>query len=480
MPPPKQQPSRQDIEIFRFRGENRELRAVHRNDRQVVLDADGHEVTALSAAEEAALSKEAWSFDETTDLQAAPLAHELHRLWVGPGALPPDPLAVMLDTTTFHNAGSALRSDWPPSAYELLDLSALTVAAVFFDHVVVQPGLNPTTHIHSALPRDKFPDVVHLINPDPRDARELEQVVYAKAVTVTQPSLRKQRHESAWGKLLGRKVTLDIKFVESWNDEQYFSSMPLPQAGESDTTFNEFATQHTVRAEFNDRVAGALSLPYLASSMRLAPASEMVRSRSALLNALRRAARAAAPSKPPRGSSTFAAPFLLGVVLNEMSDRDDFATVLGQLRDAFSDVRDRLREDPNRTSWDREPQKLYQEFPSLLESALSPGSRRHGQVRMSLVKAAIGAIPGVGSFSNPAFEVGMAIRDSPEAARAKARLRADVFALLDFSDQAAQVRTLRTQIGDIWGTPVDDEDDDVLKQISEFDADPLFTPRALD
>src|SRR4051812_28964644 len=98
MRPIEQPPWPDDIELFRFRGGRRELRAVHRQSGPVVLDPAGNE-GRLSAAEEAARATAAWSVDEISKGAQKPILEAFVRLWSGAGGLPPNPLAVMVDTT---------------------------------------------------------------------------------------------------------------------------------------------------------------------------------------------------------------------------------------------------------------------------------------------------------------------------------------------------------------------------------------------
>jgi hypothetical protein len=259
--------------------------------------------------------------------------------------------------------------------------------------------------------------------------------------------------------------------------EEYLSA--VPQLRGEDRKLDEFTSQHTVRAEFNDRVAAGLNLPYLASSVRLAPASELVRSHNKMLKALRRAAAVGTPGLEPTPASSYLAPFLLGVVLDEMDSPGEFGAKLGELRDEFSGFREWIRYHPDRKDWHEQPQSLYADFPKKLAETLSPTATRG--------KTTIATIQGAASFTpakpavDAAANVVKAARESPAVARRLARaFRPEVYTLLSVSADASQMPVFDAQIRRIWGGGLRVEDEDALKEIAGFKGDELLTPRALD
>lgn len=404
--------------------------------------------------------------------QAAVLEALRDRLW---DRLAPMPLAVMLDSTTFVHAGRALGSAGPPDAYDLLDLSVLTVAVVFFDYVIIQPDLISKDQIDQVVPSGVMPDMLYELEPERSDTDELA-VLYGQALQATQD--RKRRHEKRWKILLDRDVDLDIVHANPvYAIEEYLSAVPKLRG--DDAELNAFASQHTVRAEFNDRVAGALGLPYLPSSVRLAPASELVKSHNEMLKALRQVAAIGTPAQEPTPASSYLAPFLLGVVLDEMDSPRDFAPWVGRLRDEFAEFRTWVREHPDRAGWHDRPQTLYQDFPTRLAKTLSPSATR-GKTTMATIQGAASFTPAK-PFVDSAATVVKAARESTAVARHVARLfRPEVFTLLSVSAEANQVPTFTAQIRKIWGDELSDANADALKEISGFKGDVLLTPRALD
>ena len=317
------------------------------------------------------------------------------------------PLAVMLDSTTFIHAGRALTRG-RPDAYDLLDLSALTVAAVFFDHVIVQPDLMRREEIDAVVPSGVMPGLVQELDLNDRARAELPSL-YTDAINATDS--RKQRHASRWKVLLGRDVDIDqIHAQPTYRLEEYLQAVPALRG--DDGLLSRFASQHTVRAEFNDRVAAALALPYLPSSVRLAPASELVKSHNEILKALRQLAGHVTPSQEPTPASSFAAPFLLGVLLDEMASLDQFASTLAQLRDEFSGFRAWLRDHPDRAGWHDRPQSLYAEFPGRLVAALSADAARTTTTTMATVHGAASLTPAA-PFMNAAVEIVQAAQGRP-------------------------------------------------------------------
>jgi hypothetical protein len=212
-------------------------------------------------------------------------------------------------------------------------------------------GLRERASLAGQLP----PDVLCVLETRDADYGQLRRQ-YTAALTDTQA--RRHRYEQQWRTLLGRDVTIDPTLAGSdYDDDPTFDRPTLVSRNLDRALRDEFASLQTVRSEFNDRIADALGLPYLASSVRLAPASALTNEHAQMLEALRAVARGIAPSAGPQGR-TFKAPFLLGLLLEQMDSLSQFPDRLADLRERFARFRDWLTNHPGRERWDAYPQEL--------------------------------------------------------------------------------------------------------------------------
>jgi hypothetical protein len=319
-------------------------------------------------------------------------------------------------------------------------------------------------------------DAIHMLDPTASDRHELA-AAYEDARART--AERKRRHEERWKTLLHRDVTIDVRWTEPlYSFERHFSRPAgLTTAGD-ERTLNSFVSQQTVRAEYNDRVADALGVAYLPSSVRLAPGSLLRQSKVAMLNALRQLNRSVTPGVAPTPYSTFEAPFLLGVLLEEMGSLDDFSAGLAQLRSRFDGFRSWMAAHPGRPDWDEHPRELYDEVPARVAGAL-PGAPLGST--LSFAAGVGGKVPGVGPPVELAAEVAKRVRDTGPGARLIAWLfRRKIHPLVSVAEEAKQIRTLRGQIRRLWGRELAIGDEDVLSEIAASESDELLKPRAID
>jgi hypothetical protein len=403
---------------------------------------------------------------------AQPLGDVRERLWQRVGGAP---LAVLVDNTTCFNAAEAVSSDGAPDAHALLDLSVFTVAAACFDHIVLLPDMVPAQRIQQTLLRD-MPEVLRPLETAGDDFTALDRL-YVSAQANTRES--RHEHERQWKTLLNRDVAIDADLAgRDFMADPVFMRPTVFSRDDDPGRRSQFASLQTVRAEFNDLVADAMGLPYLASSVRLAPASTLTQAHAQMLKALREVARSSAPSAGPTRGATFQAPFLLGVLLAEIDAPDEYASQLVRLRDQFSGFREWLRYHPARMSWEEQPQQLTDDFPKRLRDALAPEAAR-GQTMMSAVAGAA-KVTGepLMTAGAAAAQVVQNARGTGWYAKLVARLfRPEVRPLLHVSREAAQIQTLSAQIAKLWGEPLRRPDKLALMEISQYNSDPLMTPR---
>ena len=233
-------------------------------------------------------------------------------------------LAVLVDTTTYKNAREAVSSDRVPSPIALLDLSVLTVAAVCFDEIVIQPDLIDTPH--------EIAGVTHILDLDVAQRHDLANVYRAASRAARRP-YDLNRYEDNWATFLNRApgtVHLDMDSVPDTRQEEYWESFnfvaafdPTSSVGGSNELETYLAVQ-TVRTCFNDEVAGVLDVPYLASSVRLPVYARLIGAKADVVRVLTSVmgdvVRSPASASHPRFARVkLAAPFLLAMILRRMT-----------------------------------------------------------------------------------------------------------------------------------------------------------------
>jgi hypothetical protein len=398
---------------------------------------------------------------------AVTLADTQLALWNDLGGAP---LAVVMDTTTYHHARQALRGD--TRAHNLLDLNLLAVAAVFFDYVIIQPDL-----ITLETEEAGFTRIVYAAPGEDAHIEALHQVA------VEECAGNRDDLQNAWQTFLNSQaVELDLDQAPlSPQDDNYYaySGQDLPSDPDE---IVEYVTQQTVRAVFNDRVAGALQLPYLASSVRLPVSQELIRSHAELLLMLRRVlghkpADGAAQPGPFTPPEPMYAPLMLGVLLDRAAKAGGGASVMDrlvELREEMSDVRKFLRDHPDRGDWHEDPRKLLNELSGRLNADLKKSGVAKAQ------KAALTATAGAtGLAFGPAASLAVKVLQVllPEDAAATAARRmfqCEIFLLSDITQEAAQIATVDAQVDKVWGQPMDKATRKMLNRIAHLNADPLL------
>jgi hypothetical protein len=410
------------------------------------------------------------------------------RLAATRGRLPAEGLTVLLDTSTVFNANEALRTDQPPSHIALLDLSVFTVAAACFDTpLVLQPD----------APYDPFEGVrcVENVPPSTPDDRTALDDIYAEAFEqMREPQVRRD-YQRRWATFLGRSdVTVGFDKIATLDEEMsygYRSTMDigrlLATASESPETEDDLANVlgiHTVRTGYNDLVAAALGVPYLASSFRLPVSSKLAHRKTQMLRVLQGLISAAAPAPESKPAAVLdpdppiAAPLLLALVLEQMSEPADYWAALAQLRDRFAPLRARLAADREEAGWDERPSPYLRAFLKRMEK-----DQRVNVFQEALLAATKGIpVVGVGAALLAAsLKVMGAVNPAERARRLWLRQRRpEVYLLIDVAKDAASLRLLDGRIEEIWRQPPRRGNQQELERLSGLHSDPFLKPIRLD
>jgi hypothetical protein len=381
------------------------------------------------------------------------------------------PLAVVMDTTTYHHARQALRGDI--RAHNLLDLNLLAVAAVFFDYVFIQPDL--------IQPETEEADFTRIVYAAPGEDAHIKAL---HRLAVDECKRSRADLQEAWRTFLrDPSVELDLAHAPMGPEDDRYYRWSVQDLPSDRGHVVDDVTQQTVRAAFNDRVAGALQLPYLASSVRLPVSRELIRSHRELLFMLRRVlghqpgggATEAGPFTPPE---PMYAPLMLGVLLDCASKAGSGGSVmdcLASLRERMSDVRAFLRDHPERADWHERPQALLREVSGRLNADLKKtGVAKAQNASLVATEGATGLL--FGPIASLAVKVLQALLPKDAAANAARQIfRREILLLSDVTREATQIATVEAQIEKVWGRPMDSATRKTLDRIANLNADPLIS-----
>lgn len=379
---------------------------------------------------------------------------------------------VMVDATTYHHAIVAVQQR-KLTAYTLLDLNLLAVAAVFFDAVIVQPErLEPGGAVA------EFTHVLPIADGEHADLRSL----YDDALSECER--QGAFFQKAWCRLL-RNDQLDLGLDADWQphefDEQFYRHDAQDFPTRDFAKFRRYVRLQTARAVYNDLVAGALGIPYVASSVRVAAANAMIAQRHDTLMLLRRAF--AEPTHVAQETDEFApyepvrAPPVLGLLLERMRKHgglDGLEAALAELREESEPLRKALRGHPDQLQWRHRPQGL---FDAALPRPRSAASQRAQEATLLGMQAAAGAITGpVGAMTTRSAQAALPVDQGRD--KFQKLLRPRLYILPDLAKEAAELRSLAGQVEDIWGTGLDiTRLLSTLNSIRRFNADPLLSVR---
>jgi hypothetical protein len=400
-------------------------------------------------------------------------------------ALGDAPLAVMLDTTTYFNAVETLAETPTPTG--ILDLALLTVAAVGFDTIIVQPEPFASTGAAG------FADFTHILDLDPHDAGTLRDL-YIQSLRLAER--RRDQYERNWEAFLDMPVTLDLSSVYARVEERYWPSDTVAEPPMDPEVLRDFVGVQTTRAWFNDIVASGLGVPHLASSVRLPVSVDLIQAHHEYLWLLRSLITASGP--PPatvHGTEPYprlpvSAPFLLALVLRDMQSPTDFGNALASLRDRFEPLRRWVREHPDRKQWEGKPQQVATAYTKPLpneyadrfgEIAARAASERHVD-RSTWADLVAGiadgsaTLIGLPGLAGPGTKLLMATQGAGPLRRRWIKWRSPhVYLLFDLSKDVTQIAELDADIRRIWDDATYVTDRAVIDRLARFRGDPLIS-----
>lgn len=232
--------------------------------------------------------------------------------------LPADELLVMLDSSTIAGAWACVGSRYPQAApLYLLDLSVLTFALLCFDRVVLQPqgamsrgpGYFEDAVINLEYPCGFIPDTLWTmcagLSPGPLGASSADLGEFTRAWTTFPYGDASEPDDSG--------IRLDFDAYDRYQDSplgwngifahEYASTLLNGSVLSDKVERNEYLSIQTMRTLFNDRLAGYLQVPYLASSFR-APIQSLLLARKAETQLLVDRIIASLGPPPPRPGPT--------------------------------------------------------------------------------------------------------------------------------------------------------------------------------
>jgi hypothetical protein len=377
-------------------------------------------------------------------------------------------LLVLLDSTTLANALGCVYGVTAPRPLGLIDLAVVTFAAICYDRIVLQPSAGV-----SYFMTDELASVSSTLTyPDRRQF--IRETLWSLCVDVSSQGGHRSGQEvmtQAWNDLLydgEPQVHLDLHAHDTHQDSpmywdgiiasSYINDLWDPQlyvdpqhARGRDT----FLSIQTVRTLFNDALAGALGIPYMASALR-GPIHWLLVYEKAKAQLLidQLLARVGPPTMNDDSAATasdpylaeLSLPFLLGLVLEKMKGPADYWPVVLDYRERFAPLRRRIALDRN--EWSGRSAKYMERFLSELRG----GSPRY--------EHAVRGVAGVGA------DVGTALTGLPVGAGIKLvvtalaeparrawlkRRRPDVYLLMSLCDEARALRMAEENVRQIWG-----------------------------
>ena len=485
MPQPSRQPppARRTLATVEIGGDHAELQV--RNERYFLTGA-GDSEQELTQAEADQLRRHAG--DLTARAEARGLLVDDSPLettsWLAARRreLPADRLTVLVDTTTFNNARDAL---YPPgrgpAAIALLDLSVLTAAATLFDTIVMQP--------ERFAPLEDTRDLTKVLHPSAAGRPELERIYRDVWEGVSRPD-QVATYTARWAEFLGvppDEIHVDLEPVQTLNAEMTFDyssteeiAAAFGRARGREAPLARALGIHTVRTGFNDAIAGALGVPYLATSVRLPVSSRLANRKTNVLSTLSSLiAKTSPPGRAERATfaprALIAAPLLLGLVLERMSKPDDYRGALDEVRERFAPLRVQLREVRETAEWNDKPHLYLERFDKYLRGAGATAAVQ-GAVTTA-AQMGVTAATGDPGFATAVLKAIGAAQAAELAHRTYLRLwRPEIYVLLNVADEARRLSLLHRRIEQIWGSELNLTQQELLERFARLRADPFLTP----
>jgi len=388
------------------------------------------------------------------------------------------PNSVLLDTTTLASAQFALES---PDPISLLDLSVATFGFVAFETVLVQPhggylradlaahladGLRELSYDRQLISGPLWSVCAELMN-------SLNDIESGQNRSLTK----------AWSNFFGRddirldahRVGLDQDSPLYWDGvpASYFMYKKLSLEAGRPGELNEFLSVQTIRALYNDILAGALGVPYLSTSLRAPVYAELLTRK---LETQLLADKLLAGLGPPASQSVepgpyiaeLSAPFLLGVVLSRIKQPGEYWSALGELRQSFAPLRKRIDED--RDQWEGRSNPYIANYLRHVSGYVPDGVEIAGKTLTAAATAAASvatASPLGGALAKLAIKIVSSCKPAAHAYQwYLRRFRPDVNIVVELAEEAAKLRSIETEISRLWKAKWDRSQHDVLEKLS--------------
>jgi hypothetical protein len=276
-------------------------------------------------------------------------------------------LPVMLDSTTVRNALDCVEGYVTPTG--LMDLAVVAFAAVCFERIILQPkAFSPND-----LPPPLDAAVLQLVYPRHENERfPGQRFIDGTLSQVGIPSqlndgagqrLVADEFEAGWSRFLRlppKDIRLNLSYSRFQPSPSYWSGIPASeyiwtafQGANADDELRDFLSVQTIRALFNDGLAGFLGIPYLSTSIRAPVQSEILRRKIDIQLLLDKLLSSIGP-KPLRSNKRSvymcqcSAPFVLALILQRIEKPHEFWQTLTEYRSKFEPLRRRIAEDRNK------------------------------------------------------------------------------------------------------------------------------------
>lgn len=374
----------------------------------------------------------------------------------------PDGEAVLLDTTTIQSAVLATDADALVDPATLLDLSVVAFAFVAFDNVIVAPQIQQRWS--EADPR--FGGALRTLSAS-RDL--IMDTLWSICAPTKSMDYEGEGYSSAWREFLQRDdIKLDGAVLDRFQDSplywdgvpasHYFSGLSSSGEDRDDPgSLNEFLSVQTIRALYNDEVAGFLKLPYLSSSLRAPIYSELLRRKlEAQLLADKLFGSIGPRQLEPDDRGPYvveaSAPFVLGIILSRIASPGDFWTVLHELRHELAPLRGRLHEE--RDHWRGRTGAYLKNYLRHLNDYLPPDAKLAENAVAAVATAAASvatASPLGGGVAKLVIKLVQQLKPTEKIYSWYLRtFRPDVAIVVELSKEASKLRTVETEIERIW------------------------------
>ena len=447
----------------------------------VCVNLEGSEVNAAfvmgqrpSSAQDRLLSAAGLTMQESSDEAAI----EKLRRQVEDGA-------VLLDSTTLNNAEMAIEY---PTALSLLDLSVVTFALVMCDRILFQSGSNVPTELLGL-----FPKVLKPLRYDNEFSSGLLWTICSSLQKDLGRGSLKEAIEERWQNFLSNpEIELNMGVVDHAQDSPvqwdgvpatYYHTLSWSSGGKS---LNDFLSVQTIRALFNDNLAGMIGVPYLATSVRAPVVSELLERKvetRILADSLLARIGPEQAAKREEGSyvSEISAPFLTGVILSRIGSSREYWQAVGDLRDDFEPLRKRISRD--RDEWDGRSGAYLRKYVDAVNGHV-PESVKVTENMLSAT-AAFGVSIATGSplgggIGKLALKLVFATKPSKWAYKwCLQRFKPNVAIGIELAEEAKNLRNIDTEIRRVWGTTWSRQERDMLETLSLARADSFSKLRGL-